>query len=68
MQFYADVTVMIDCALAARDYRSKMTVLAPQIKKHTHTLPLGLQGLKAMAEWSVEDYVLCMKTQNRNVR
>ena len=32
LQFYADVTVMIDCALAARDYRSKMTVLAPQIK------------------------------------
>ena len=48
IQFYTDVTVMIDCALAARDYRSKMTVLAPQIK--THTLLLGFLGLKAMAE------------------
>ena len=70
MQFYADVTVMIDCALAARDYRSKMTALSPQIKKRA--LPLRFQGLKAMAERSVEDYVefyvLCFKMQNQTIR
>ena len=63
-------TVLIDGALAARDYRSKMTVLAPQIEPRTR--PLGFQGLKAITEWSVEDNVvfnvLCMKMQNQNIR
>ena len=62
-----DATVMIDCALSARDNGSKMAILAPQIK--TCTLPLGFQ---AMAEWSVEDYVvfyaLCIKMPNQNIR
>ena len=68
MQFYADVTVMINCALAARGYRSKMTVLAPQIKKQR--LAAGVPRVKSDGgeERGGLCCVLCVKMQNQNIR
>ena len=67
MQFYADATVMIDCALAARDYRSKMTILAPEIE-NPHPV-VRVPNVKS--DGGVEcggTCVLCVKRQDQSIR